>query len=477
MTSWTKNKYASLGLLGSVTLAFLGIHLFEMVDGKHHFTHFLVEGSVFLVIMLALTYVLVSQSFQRVNKRTKEAQRHAVTAKRATHAFSLVADVDALIMGCDNALDIYRHTSGRIVQSGQYSLAWIGVPENGPDRKVSIVSSAGPASGYLSGLDVSWGSGQNGAGLTGAAFRTHKTQLLNNFLNSKTYRPWMKRVSAFGFGSTIAVPIMICGDVAAVLRVYSPQRDAFQSLDRCAFELLAKHLSYTLRSVDGVSHINRTISERDKLQSQLETVLMGTITSLARTIEKRDPYTAGHQQAVSEIAVAIGQKMGLSHCRLNVLRLGALVHDIGKIGVPADILTKPSKLSPAEHSIIQEHCQAGYEILEKLDFEPIKRIVVEHHERLDGSGYPKGLTKDEIMLESRIVSVADVIDSVTRHRPYRPALGIEKARAILHDGNGQHFDPDVIEAFEALYLEGYPFASQEGGALGERAQWVPKHAS
>lgn len=427
------------------------------------------KGVLFVLFTAGVLYWILLRHEAVVAVKDVEAMQHANKASRAALAFSMVTEIDKRIMGSNNLISIYQHTCNRLVQCDNYNLVWIGVPDDGPDKKVNIMCSAGPAVNYLEALDVGWGSTTSGSGLTGAAARTHQTQILNNIQHAKLYKPWHKRTAQFGLKSTIAVPVMVAGRVAAILRVYSPQHDGFHLLEKHVLEILADHLSYAIRSVDGVSEINRAVHERDTLQQKLGGVLMGTVNALARTIEKRDPYTAGHQQSVCNISIALGQKLGLSQERLDVLRLGSLIHDIGKVGVPADILTKPSKLSEAEYSIIKEHSMAGYEILGDLDFEPVKRIVVEHHERLDGSGYPKGLTKDDIMLESRIVSVADVIDSVTSHRPYRPALGIEKAREILHEGNGNLFDPDVVAAFDDLYREGFHFVSQQGDELKLKA--------
>jgi putative nucleotidyltransferase with HDIG domain len=164
-------------------------------------------------------------------------------------------------------------------------------------------------------------------------------------------------------------------------------------------------------------------------------------------VEKRDPYTAGHQEGVAEVAVRISQQLGLAPERVELIRTAAVLHDIGKIAVPAEILVKPGKLDEYEWLIMQRHPQVGAEILEDAELGgPIADIVRQHHERLDGSGYPSGLLDDDICLEARIIAVADVTEAMLAHRPYRPALSREQTVAELTDGRVVRYDADVVDA-------------------------------
>lgn len=174
------------------------------------------------------------------------------------------------------------------------------------------------------------------------------------------------------------------------------------------------------------------------------------VDAIAIFIEKRDPYTSGHQHQVAKICEAIARQLGLEEERCRGLLLGAKIHDIGKIAVPVDILGKPGKLSPPELEIIRTHPQTGYEILCGIHFPwPIVDMVYQHHERLDGSGYPRGLKGDEICLEARIIAVADVFDAIISHRPYRPAKGLDSGIEELRAGRGSIYDPEVVDAFLA----------------------------
>jgi putative nucleotidyltransferase with HDIG domain len=183
-------------------------------------------------------------------------------------------------------------------------------------------------------------------------------------------------------------------------------------------------------------------------------ILEQTIQAIALTIEKRDAYTAGHQAQVAQLATAIAQTMQLSEERTEGLRLASMVHDIGKIQVPAEILNRPSRLPPIEYAFVKIHVQAGYDILRQVNFPwPIADIILQHHERLDGSGYPKGLQGEEILLEARIMAIADVMAAMTSHRPYRPAASIDQALAEIRQDAGKLYDPAVVAACVKLFEE------------------------
>jgi PAS domain S-box-containing protein/putative nucleotidyltransferase with HDIG domain len=197
----------------------------------------------------------------------------------------------------------------------------------------------------------------------------------------------------------------------------------------------------------------RDITERKQAQTWRK-VLEGSIEAIAMTLEMRDPYTAGHQQRVSRLACAIAEEMGLSEAKIDGLRIAGLIHDLGKVTIPAEILSKPSKLTETEFSIIKNHPQVAYDILKKIDFPwPVADIVLQHHEYLDGSGYPQGLKKKDILLEAKILTVADIVEAMASHRPYRPALGIDKALDEIKFGKGTRFDASVVDACLAIFAK------------------------
>lgn len=195
--------------------------------------------------------------------------------------------------------------------------------------------------------------------------------------------------------------------------------------------------------------VERKAIERERAQSteRMKRVMLQTVRAVSLTLEMRDPYTAGHQRRVAQLAVAIGERMGLDPNMLEGLHTGALIHDLGKINVPSDFLSRPGKLSEAAFAVIKSHPEVGAEIVGEIDFPwPVAQMIRQHHERLDGTGYPLGLKGSQIILEARILGVADVVEAISSHRPYRPSLGIEAALKEIQDKSGTCYDPAVVEA-------------------------------
>jgi PAS domain S-box-containing protein/putative nucleotidyltransferase with HDIG domain len=187
---------------------------------------------------------------------------------------------------------------------------------------------------------------------------------------------------------------------------------------------------------------------------RLQKALAGTVQAMAMTIERRDPYTAGHQRRVSKLSSAIAAEMSLPPEKIEGIRMAGDIHDIGKIYVPAEILSKPGQLTEIENSIIRTHSQVGYDILNSIEFPwPIAQIIYQHHERINGSGYPNKLKGDEILLEARIISVADVVEAMSSHRPYRPSYGIDKALNEIIKNRGLLYDAGIVDVCVRLFKE------------------------
>jgi len=186
--------------------------------------------------------------------------------------------------------------------------------------------------------------------------------------------------------------------------------------------------------------------------TSLQRLLDDTVIALSRLVERRDPYTAGHQQRVSKLAMAMAIRMKLPPAQVDGIRVGGILHDIGKICVPAEILSKPGKISQIEFGVISTHPEVGFEILKNVEFPwPVAQMVYQHHERLDGTGYPRGLGGGEILPEAKIIGVADVVEAISYHRPYRPALGKDVALEEIARKKGTHFDPAAVEACTSLF--------------------------
>jgi PAS domain S-box-containing protein/putative nucleotidyltransferase with HDIG domain len=203
----------------------------------------------------------------------------------------------------------------------------------------------------------------------------------------------------------------------------------------------------------------QTLLERER---RLQRALAGAVSALATTVEMRDPYTSGHQRRVAELAVSIAQLLGWPEERVDDVQVAALLHDIGKVVVPAEILTKPTRLSDHEFEIIKGHALAAGEILAPVEFEgPVREAILQHHERMDGSGYPYGLRGDQILPEARVLAVADVYEAMISHRPYRPAVERVEVFAELRGGAGERYDADTVEACLQLIEGGFEFSQVE----------------
>ena len=201
----------------------------------------------------------------------------------------------------------------------------------------------------------------------------------------------------------------------------------------------------------------RDITERKQAETGLDKLrqaLHGTVMALANTVEIKDPYTAGHQRRVAQLTCAMARELGWSPDRVEGIQVLCFLHDMGKIAVPAEILNKPGKISPTEFSLIKVHPQVGYDILKDIAFPwPVAQGVLQHHERLDGSGYPSGLTAGEISPEAKILAVADVVEAMASHRPYRPALGIDQALEEITRNRGKLYDPEAVDVCVRLFTK------------------------
>lgn len=267
-------------------------------------------------------------------------------------------------------------------------------------------------------------------------------------------------------GQTVVYEVraVVCNrnEVLAVAREVTARREAETALSKLkdSLEVKVQEQSLELNQLKEVfqNQVTLLAEEEEILKKsfgKMERLLEDTIGAITTIVQKKDPYTAGHQQRVSRLACAIGREMGLKSEQIRVIRIASLLHDLGKVFIPAEILAKPGKLSKVEFSMVKAHPDADYEILKTIDFScAIADIVHQHHERLDGSGYPLGLKGDAILLESKIIAVADVVEAMVSSRPYRPAPGVDAALKELEDGKGRLYDPDAVDACIKLFRQG-----------------------
>lgn len=239
-----------------------------------------------------------------------------------------------------------------------------------------------------------------------------------------------------------------------IITFCSIQKDFFDDEIKSLLREMVGDISFALKNFEELKWRMDAEDTLRKNQNTIAEMLIDTVSAIAATIEMRDPYTAGHQRRVSSLACAIAQEIGMDVDRIEGLRLAAQIHDVGKIQIPAEILSKPSQITEIEYMMIKTHPEAGYQILKDIHFPwPIAEMIRQHHEKLDGSGYPRGLKREEILFEAQILSVADIVEAMASHRPYRPALGIDAALEEIQRGRGITLDANVVDVCIALFKE------------------------
>jgi len=333
------------------------------------------------------------------------------------------------------------------VETGGYSLAWVGMADDGPEKSVHIISQFGCQDAWSKAGRITWSDTEEGSGPTGKALRTGRVQFSEHIESEASILPWRSWALECGFQSAIAVPFFLPGDKRACLSLFGPKKVAWSQPEAMLLQEMAFDLTFGVKGL-------RTAIENIRFESRLRESLEQTIQVISATSEERDSYTAGHQRRVAAICSKIATELGLADDRIHGLHLAATIHDLGKIGIPSEILSKPRKLTAAELNLVREHSTIGYNILRNVKFPwPISQMVLEHHERIDGSGYPKGLLGGEILLESKILAVADVVEAIASHRPYRAALGLEAALLEITRQRGISLEADVVDACLCIFRE------------------------
>jgi phosphate/phosphite/phosphonate ABC transporter binding protein len=390
---------------------------------------------------------------------TRRAQQELESLNRTLRTLSLT---NQELIHAEEEGDLLQRVADVLVEPGGYRMAWVGFAGPEPDKRVEPQAWAGEEADYLGEITVLWdGEDPRGQGPVGAAIRSGEPVAINDTRSDPRFAPWRQAAEARGYRAVIALPLTVEGEVIGSLNVYAAEPGTFGAQERALLEEMASDLAYGIASLRA--RAEREAAEQARLSSEaqqrelgerLQRALVATIQAIAVTIEKRDPYTAGHQQRVAELADALAAELGMDDDRREGLRLAATIHDIGKISIPAEILNRPGRLSETEFQLIKGHPQEGHEIVAGVEFPwPVADMVVQHHERLDGSGYPHGLAAEDIIWEARILAVADVVEAMASHRPYRPALPLATALDEIRAGRGAHYDAQVVDACLTLFEE------------------------
>lgn len=383
-----------------------------------------------------------------------------ITLYNANRALRAISSCNEAMFRANNETELLNEICALIVEIGEYRMAWIGYAEDNTEKSVKPIAKYGVEDGYLEGRQFSWDENSPaGRGPTGNAIRTGKSQINQNFLTNPALGPWREAALQRGYQSSIALPLAGTAGIFGALMMYAPEPDAFSAKEVALLEDLAKDLAFGIETLRTRAERDRIADENRRQMIAQQQSLKDFVRVIASTVEMRDPYTAGHQQRGSHLAIAIAREMGLSEHTVSGLELAALVHDVGQINIPAEIMCRPGKLNEYEYLLIKQHPQTGYETLKDIRFPwPIATIVLQHHERMDGSGYPQGLKGDQILPESRIMSVADVAEAMLSHRPYRPARTMDEVIAELESGSGTRYDKTVVDAcLNLLRNKGFTF--------------------
>lgn len=415
------------------------------------------DGTVFPAEVNATPVTLEGQRYLlAIFRDVSERKAAESTLARAHRALRTLSRGNEVLVHARDEQGLLAEICRTAVEEGGYRLAWVGYADVGKGSPVRPVARAGRDDGYVDAVGASWSDSPRGRGPTGRAIRERRPVVVRDIAHDASYTPWREAALARGYGSSAAIPLRHDQSVLGVLCLYAVEPDAFDETELKLLTELADNLAYGIRAL-------RTGQAHELDMQRHQDLLYATIHAIALTVEKRDPYTAGHQAQVSLLATAIAREQGLEEDRIEGIRLGALIHDIGKVYIPAEILTRPGKLGAIEFELIKTHPEVGREIVADIPFPwPVAEMIHQHHERLDGSGYPQGLEGDAIIPEARILAVADVVEAVSSHRPYRSGLGMDKALEVVEAGRGTLFDPTVVDACLHLCHEaGFTFATDD----------------
>lgn len=336
-----------------------------------------------------------------------------------------------------NEAELLSNMCATMVEVGGYRLAWVGYAQDDDERSVVPVASSGDVD-YIAGLRISWADNEFGRGPTGVAIRTNTIQVARDLRELASFVPWRERALSHGFRTSCVLPLSQDGRVIGAVSIYSSEVGAFEGQAIGLLEELADDLTYGIARVRDAMRITKAFES--------------TVAALTTVSELRDPYTAGHQNRVGMLAAAVARRMRVDEPSIPWIRIAGELHDLGKIIVPAEILSKPGRLTESEMGIIRGHPQAAFDIVESIGFPGnVADMILQHHERLDGSGYPQGLRGEDILIGSRILAVADTVEAMANHRPYRPSVGLESALDEIRSQAGTLFDPDVVSACLELF--------------------------
>ncbi len=442
--------HEAAGLFNAVSITILSelsFTLYSDVTDVFNLLGHLYKIIAYIFIYRTVFVGSVHEPFRRV-AAAEASLRHANRALK-----TLSAGNQTLIRTRDESSllnDMCRAT----VEKGGYLLAWVGYAQQDEARSIKLMATSSIRPGYVESISFSWGFDTSGNSLAGITIRTGKMTICQDIANDPLFLPWREQALSYGYRSEIALPLHDNGTIFGVMAIYAATPNAFTENE---VELLAEmgdDLSFGITSLRTREERDRILVEQQHYLDRIQEGLEDTVQAIAATLEMRDPYTAGHQRRVADLAAGIAGELGLTHEQIYAIHLAGIVHDLGKIAISSEILNKPAKLDETEYALIKTHPQVGFDILKDINFPwPIAQMVLQHHEKIDGSGYPQGLKGDDILLGARILAVADVVEAIATHRPYRAALGLETALDEITSKRGIFYDATVVDATLRLFHE------------------------
>ena len=376
-----------------------------------------------------------------------ERKLHELTLQRSNRALRTISAGNEALIHATEEDQLLKDMCNVAVHVGGYHMALIGYARDDEGKTIERMAQTSIREESPVLLPLSWDKNRQIYCPAGRAIVSGKPEVVQDIQSDPEQNPWSENALRSGFNSCIALPLMDGDKAFGALVLFDDKKNIFNANEVKVLEEMSGDLAF------GILTLRVKAAHREHEQ-RLQKNMLQTVEAIASIVEMRDPYTSGHQARVADIAKEIARQMGLDEEQMQAIHLAGLVHDLGKIRIPAEILSKPGRLNDVEYSLIKMHPQAGYDILKGVDFSwPIAQMVLQHHERMDGSGYPQGLKGDKILLGARILVVADVVEAMSSHRPYRPGLGNEAALQEIMRGRRTLYDAQVVDACVALFRE------------------------
>ncbi len=363
----------------------------------------------------------------------------------------LLKSIDELILRENRDSEFFLKVCREILKIDNYQFVWMGlakINKTGNITKIKPIAHYG-SNGFTDDLLNCLLKKVNSKDKPFASSSTNKKYKIERYKKTGSPQTGIKEdlILKNNFSSSILLPLVNNGSILGLINIFSDHEDSFKEQENKILLKIADNLSNDIRGLKLEIQLKETMK-------QLHRALYETIDAITLMSEIKDPYTSGHQKRVAIISSAIATELGLSKDMIDGIYVAGLLHDVGKISIPNDILAKPGKLNEGEFIIIKNHPVVSYSILEHIEFPwPVASIVNQHHERIDGSGYPNGIRGEKMSVGSRILSVADVVEAMTAHRPYRPALGLKKALSEIKNNKGILYDLEVSEACVRVFKD------------------------